>query len=570
MNVRVKLVTFFFILSYLALIGRLFYWQIVKGKVLAAQAQNQYQSEFTINAPRGDILASDGTWFTASGESWLTYASLPDLVGRPNTIAEKLAPLFVEDPEDHELLFLEIDRINSLLSRDGVVWVPLKRRVNSETKQEIEELEIKGIGFEKEEQRIYPEASAAAQLLGFVGKDSEGNDKGYFGIEGFYDVVLSGKEGFKMREKDASGAPILIGATREVSAVEGVNLVTHVDKYVQLTLDRKLKLGIEKYGASGGVAIVMNPKNGAVLGMSSYPTYDPNSYWKFGDELFNNPVISSSFEPGSIFKVIVMASALDAGVVEPDTTCDMCNGPTKVDKYFIETWNQVYYPDSTMKDVIIHSDNVGMVFVGNKLGSDKLYGYLQSFGFGAPTGIDLQGEANPQLRSKGSWSQVDLATASFGQGVAVTPIQMITSVATIANMGIKVLPQVVDKFAGEGWQEDISPVTGDRVISEKASAQITAMMAEAAKSGEAKWTYARGFKVAGKTGTAQIPIEGHYDEEKTLASFVGFAPYDDPSFVMLVTLREPTSSPWASETAAPLWYDIAKDFFIYYGIQPEN
>ncbi len=569
MIVRVKLVTFFFVASYLALIARLFYWQIFKGKVLSAQAQNQYQSEYTINAPRGEIFANDGTWLTASGDAWLVFATLPDLKESGKAIAEKLAPFFVDDQEDHSAQLTEIDRLESLLSRDGV-WIALKRKVNTQTKEQIDSLGIEGIGFEKEEQRVYPEASAAAQLLGFVGKDDDGNDKGYFGLEGYYDVVLSGKVGFKVREKDASGAPILIGATREVSAVEGVSLVTHIDKFIQLTLEKKLKLGIERYGASGGVAIVMNPKNGAVLGMSSYPSYDPNTYWKFGDEFFNNPVISSSFEPGSIFKVIVMASALDARVVEPDTPCDICNGPAKVDKYYIETWNQVYYPNSTMTDVIVHSDNVGMVFVGNKLGSDKLYAYLKAFGFGAPTGIDLQGEADPQIREKEAWSSVDLATASFGQGVAVTPIQMITSVATIANKGIKVSPQVVDKFSGKGWEDDIAPIVGNRVISEKASAQITSMMAEAAKNGEAKWTYARGFKVAGKTGTAQIPIQGHYDEEKTLASFVGFAPYDDPSFVMLVTLREPTSSPWASETAAPLWYDIAKDFFVYYGIQPEN
>jgi cell division protein FtsI/penicillin-binding protein 2 len=211
-----------------------------------------------------------------------------------------------------------------------------------------------------------------------------------------------------------------------------------------------------------------------------------------------------------------------------------------------------------------------MVFVSQKMGSDKLYDYLQAFGVGEATGIDLQGEANSSLREKTTWSIVDSAVASFGQGVAVTPIQLVTAVSAIANNGILMTPQVVDKLEGEGWDQDIKPQKIRQVISEKSAKEMTAMMVEAAKNGESKWTHLQGFKVAGKTGTAQIPIAGHYDDEKTIASFIGFAPYDDPKFVMLVTLRQPTTSPWASETAAPLWYSIAKDLFVQYKIQPEN
>jgi len=280
-------------------------------------------------------------------------------------------------------------------------------------------------------------------------------------------------------------------------------------------------------------------------------------------------VVSDAFEPGSIFKVIIMASALDAGVVEPDTKCDICAGPLKLDKYLIETWNREYRPNSTMVDVIVHSDNVGMSFVGLKLGKDKLYDYLDKFGIGKLTGIDLQGEATPHLRDKDDWSVVDVATASFGQGVAVTPIQMVKAVSAIANGGIMVNPHVVSKLKTLDWQEDIKVSGATRVISEDAAKKITAMMVEAAKNGESKWTYLRGFKVAGKTGTAQIPIAGHYDTDKTIASFVGFAPADSPKFLMLVTLKEPASSQWASETAAPLWYSIAKDLFLYFSIQPE-
>jgi cell division protein FtsI/penicillin-binding protein 2 len=364
--------------------------------------------------------------------------------------------------------------------------------------------------------------------------------------------------------------PILSGKSQEINAISGVDIKTYIDKSVQITLDNKLLDGIEKYGASAGTAIVMRPSDGAILAMSSYPSYEPNKYFDYGDSYFINPVVSSSFEPGSIFKILIMAAAIDAGAVDPDTKCDICSGPFHIDKYSIETWDNSYHPDSTMTDVIVHSDNVGMVFAGQKLGSDKLYDYLAKFGLGELSGIDLQGESTPILRDKNDWGMIDVATASFGQGIAVTPIQYIRAAAAIANDGVINSPKVVEKILGDGWDEDINNTKGSRTISKETADKVTAMMVAAAESGESKWTYLRGFNIAGKTGTAQIPIAGHYDEEKTIASFIGFAPADDPEFIMLVTLREPQTSQWASETAAPLWYDIAKDLFLHFGIQPEN
>lgn len=568
MKVRFKLVSVLFFVAFFALVARLFFWQIIKGRNLSSEARAQYQTGRDIEAPRGNILANDGTWLAARADSWLVYASLPDLEENPRDIADKLAPFFMEEDYERPELLEEIDRLTGMMERKSVVWSPLKHDVSNEVKENIEALDIKGIGFERRETRVYPEASSAAHLLGFVGKDEEGENLGYFGLEGYYNLTLSGKPGFIAEELDARGIPIPIGDSQEVSAIGGVDLLTNVDKSIQLTVDKKLKEGIEKYGAKGGTAIVMDPKTGAVLGMSSFPSYDPANYGEYGDQYFKNPAVSDTFEPGSVFKVLVMAAGLDDGAVEPDTKCDICDGPLKVDKYFIRTWNNEYRPDSTMTDVIVHSDNVGMAFVGQKLGADKLYDYLSDFGIGSLTGVDLQGEANASLREKGTWNIVDLSTASFGQGVATTPIQLTSAVAAIANDGVLLKPQVVDELIWSGWQEDIKPVEERRVISKKAANEITQMMAEAASSGEAQWTHLSGFRVAGKTGTAQIPIAGHYDEEKTIASFIGFAPHDDPEFVMLVTLREPQSSPWASETAAPLWYSIARDLFIHFGIQP--
>jgi cell division protein FtsI/penicillin-binding protein 2 len=569
MLIRIRLVTLLFVIVFILLVIRLFSWQILRGGELSSLARGQHQSGEIIPSTRGNILAADGSWLVAKGEAWLISASIPDLKGEPRRIAEKLAPFFTEDPSDRVALLTEIDRIISLLTKKESVWIPLKHKVSGEIKRNIEALKIPGISFEEEDIRVYPEASAAAHLLGFVGKSEAGDDIGYFGLEGYYNLALSGKPGFSSHEKDARGIPILLGNSSEISAITGVDLVTHLDKTIQLLLDKRLLEGIQKYGAKGGTAIVANPQTGAILGMSSYPSYEPAKYWNYGDEFFKNPAISETFEPGSVFKILVMAAALDAGAVQPETICDICSGPLKVDKYYIETWNKKYRPNSDMTTIIVNSDNVGMAFVAQKLGADKLYDYLDSFGIGKKTDIDLQGEDVVPLRERGTWNIVDLSTAGFGQGVAVTPIQLIKAASAIANGGLVVTPQVVAKLQGESWEETIKPQIGKRVLSEKTTDEVKAMMVEAAKSGESKWTNLAGFNVAGKTGTAQIPIAGHYDAEKTIASFIGFAPADKPKFIMLVTLKEPQSSPWASETAAPLWYSIAKDLFPYLGIQPE-
>ena len=549
---------FFFGISFLLLSFKLFFWQIIKGKDLSNSAKGQYQVGQVMEAPRGNILAADGSPLAMRRDAWLLFAEPPNLKEKPDKIAEKLAPILEKD----------FSEIFSLLSKKGSVWVPIEHKLSSEVKGNIEALGFMGIGFEKEEDRYYPEASVAAQLLGFVGKNEEGGNVGYFGLEGYYDLTLSGRKGYREGDKDAQGSPILLGNFKESSALRGVDLVTTINKTVQLTIEKKLKEGIEKYGAKGGSVVVMDPSTGKILGMASYPSFDPKKYQEYGDVFFKNPVISDTFEPGSIFKVLIMASALDAKAVRPDTICDICSGSLKVDKYKIETWDNKYYPDSTMTDVILHSDNIGMAFVGQKLGADTLYDYLDKFGIGKETEIDLQGEVALPLRKKGTWNIVDLATASFGQGVAVTSIEMIRAVAGVANDGMMPTPHVVSALKGEGWQEEIKPKT-ERVISEEAAEEMTAMMVNAAKNGEAKWTSLRGFNVAGKTGTAQIPIAGHYDPKSTNASFIGFSPAQNPKFIMLVTLNKPQSSQWASETAAPLWYSIAKDLFLYFGIQPE-
>lgn len=563
---RVKLLSFFLLSLFLVIIVRFFWWQVVRGKEISNVGRSQYQSAKGTVGLRGEIFANDETLLVGSTGAWNVLADLTQIKDAKK-VSDRLAQIFVGDDERTELVD-ETQRIASLLTRKEVLWVPLKRKVDVETKKKIEIEGFDGIEFEDDSMRVYPEGSSAASLLGFVGKDAAGADIGYFGLEGYYDLSLSPKRGFAKKEKDASGKTLVLQNQEEVASAEGVSLVTHIDKKIQLLAERKLSEGIKMYGAKGGSVVVADPKMGAILGMATYPSFDPREYWKFSDDLFKNPVASDGFEPGSVFKVIIMASALDSDALSPDTVCEICDGPLFIDKYKIETWNKKYNPGATMTDVIVNSDNVGMSFVAQKTGSDKLFDYLSAFGIGEKTGIDLQGEVAPPLRKKSVWSEVDLVTASFGQGIAITPIQLIKAVSVIANGGFLVTPQVVDKVLVGDKEQDMKPVIGERVISKETSQEVTEMMKEAAKKGESKWTNTPGFSVAGKTGTAQIPIAGHYDAEKTIASFIGFSPAENPDFIMLVTLREPQSSPWASETAAPLWYSIAKDLFVYFGIRP--
>ncbi len=563
---RLKLLSAIFLIFFISLTARLFYWQIVKGDDLRRQANVQYKGTKITSAPRGNILARDNTWLAVMRPAWLLYADTPNIKEDSKKIAESISPILIDgngksESEYRQELLKEIDRIKNLLDKRGLVWIALKHKITTKQKEDIEKLGVKGLGFEQQEARYYPEGSSSAHLLGFVGKNDNGEDEGYYGLEGYYNITLSGKEGYLSREKDLKGAPILSNSIKEIGSRAGSDLKTFIDIRVQKMVDQSLKSGIEKYGAKAGTVVVMDPKTGGILAMSSYPSYDPSKYSEYEAGLYRNPAISDTFEPGSVFKVIVMAAGLDSKEITAQTVCDICQGPLKVDKYLIETWDKKYYPNSKMTDVLIHSDNVGMSFIAQKLGVGRMYEYLDKFGIGRLTGIDLQGESAVSMRKKGTWNIVDLVTSSFGQGIAVTPIQIVRAVSAIANDGLMVTPKVVD--------DDKKP-EAVKVISKEAANDVTQMMVAAAQKGEAKWTNLRGFNVAGKTGTAQIPIAGHYDNEKTIASFIGFAPAENPKFVMLVTLKEPQTSEWASETAAPLWYSIAKNLFAHLNIQPED
>lgn len=554
--IRFRLLTLFLFLAALAIIIRLFHWQVLQADDLQALAEGQHWQFLKIPASRGKIIASDGFPLVANEIAYLVYGE-PGKIKDKERVVEALSEV------------LEVDEATiSARLKDDLVFVPLKHKVEEKKVESLLRLSLDGIGFEIEEKRFYPESSMSAHLLGFVGSNRSGEDTGYFGVEGFYNIELSGRPGFLYQEKDAIGQPIVVGDYQTTDPQPGYSLVLTINRAVQYMVEKRLKDKVEEFGAKKGSVVIIEPASGRILAMASCPGYEQGERQEYEEALFKNPVICDLYEPGSTFKVISMAAALDSKAVTTETICDKCSGPREIGGRKISTWNEKYYPDSSMTEILEHSDNVGMVFVIERLGLKRFYKYLEAFGIGELTDIDLQEEDSSELRSQNQWRPIDLATAAFGQGISVTPIQMVRAVAAVANKGKLMKPYVVQKIIGEDREIEIRPKVTRQIISEKTSKILTEMLVSAVDNGEARAFKPSGFKIAGKTGTSQIPVAGGYDPQKTIASFVGFAPADEPKFAMLVRLTEPTTSPWGSETAAPLWFDIAQDLFAYYGITP--
>ena len=544
---------------FVCVISRLFYWQVVRAEALSELARSQYSGILKTLPKRGEIKTSDGFPIVTNKVSYLLFINPTEIRNKNKTINLLSS-----------LLDIDLASVKSKLLSDKL-WVPMKSGVTALKKEEIEKIDIPGVGFEERFTRFYPEASTAAHLAGFVGKNEEGEDKGHVGLEGYYDRLLRGKEGYAVELHDAQGRPILSKRRDNSRGSNGNSLILSVDRSVQFLAEKKLKQGIEKYGALGGMIGIMNPETGSILAMAAIPSFDPAKYWEYDESLYKNPFITNTYEPGSTLKPIIMASALDAGIITPQTKCDICDGPVTISDYDLHTWNDKYYKDTNMIEVIQHSDNTGMVYIAQKLGVDRMISYLTRFGIGNLTGIDLQGEISPSLKPKSAWYAVDLATTGFGQGISITPIELLVAFSAFANNGKIAEPHVVSAFENENKKISKIPVKiRGNPITGKTAKVMTEILVNAVEKGEAQWTRLKGYRIAGKTGTASIPVAGHYDPNSTIVSFIGFAPADNPKFVMLVILEKPTTSIYAAETAAPLFFDIARDLLTYYGIPPSE
>lgn len=548
-----KLLLLIFLFFFASIIIKLFYLQVVHPNL---SSFSPYLFTRKIVSERGKIFDRSGLPLSINKTAYLLFAEPKKIIDLPETVA-RLEPIL---KMGESTLSAKIDS-----KKD---WVAIKNGLDKQSKNRIEALGLTGVGFEDQYQRFYPEASQSAHILGFVGKNSEGENVGYFGVEGFYDKDLAGLPGVLKTERDILGKPIIVGVQTMFDPENGRDLYLSIDKSVQEIAKKKLKEGIENYKAAQGCVIVANPSNMEILALTCLPDFDAQNYYLFSEDVFKNPTISNLYEPGSIFKPLVMAAAIEEKRIKPDDFYEEA-GPIRVANYTIQTWNNKYEGKITATRILEKSSNVGMVWVGEKLGKDKLYSYLDRYGFGKLTGIDLQGEVAGYIKAKNNWYPIDFTTLTFGQGIAVTPIQMLRAFTSLVNGGNLYSPYVVAKIKSSDSEKSTRLKFSNRTISERTSKIIVKMLVATVENGEAKWVKPKGYKVGGKTGTAQIPIAGRYDPAKTIASFIGFAPADDPSFIVLVSLREPKTSPWGSETAAPIFFEIAKELLVYYNIAPQ-
>ncbi len=430
---------------------------------------------------------------------------------------------------------------------------------------------LQGLVWTPMQQRAYPEAELAANVLGFYNYFSRETAQGVYGVEEAYNRLLTGKS----QEVYLANDPYLVEVQENIEP--GASLVLTIDREIQAMLEETLTEAIEWSDAEGGTIIVADPETGEILGMASTPYFDPNRYWEYQETFPGitpyNRAIGTAYEPGSVFKVITMAAALDSGVADLETTYTDSTGVFWVaDSWPIYNWDGGAWGEQDMTGCMQYSLNVCLAHIAiDLLKPDLFYQYVQSFGFGRSTGIDLAGEANYPLRlpQNNQWVELDLATNSFGQGIAVTPIQMVTAITAIANDGRMMTPHVVRSVMSNGQQYNVRPQVINSPISAETAQTLTEMLRIALEE-EASNALVSGYSLAGKTGTGEIPTEFGYTSELTNTSFVGWGPTDDPKFVVYVWLEKPTISKWGSEVAAPVFKDVVEKLVVLMNIPPDD
>lgn len=541
-------------------VSRLFSIQIVHGADLRQQARLERVRRFEQPEPAWGLIFDRDGFLLVANEPRYEIAANPPHVKDVSFVASRLAPI----------LRLPSTSIALLLGRD-VSWVSLKPDATMQQGEMVQRLQLDGIIARLHWLRRYPHGSLAAHVLGFVSRGGEG----FYGLEGYYNRVLRPPVPVWEGEIGPSGRWPL---PQEEGAVPlplpGNDLVLTLDLGVQAVVEEELARGIEEFGAEKGTVIVMDPRSGAILAIASLPAFDPNWYEQYiyqGQEsAFLSPAIGAQYEPGSVFKIVTVAAALDSGVVTPQTTYGD-TGQIEWGGQVFTNWDGKAYGEQDLVGLLGHSLNVGAVWLAIQTGPGTFYRYVRGFGFGEISGVDLQGEAAGEVRVPGDldWHDSDLGANAFGQGLAVTPLQMVTAVAAVANEGRLMRPYVVARqVLPNGSIIESQPMVRGQPISPQTAHELTEILAQAVE----RWmpqAQVPGYRIAGKTGTSQIPIPGGYDPRWTIASFVGFGPVPDPQLVILVQLERPRVSLWGSETAAVIFQRLASRLFPMLGIPPE-
>lgn len=543
---------------------RLFSLQVIDYQFYSAKAENQHRFSKTLESRRGAIFMKDRFGEMnplAINKEYLSVYVVPNEIEEADrdNVAEKLS----------KMLGLEKDAVLKRVSKKDDPYEPIKSKLTDEEALAVKNESLQGVYFDGKEYRHYPYADAAAAVVGFV-NNPDNEFIGQYGLEKFFNKDLAGKKGSMTGDKGVGGAMILTGNRDYEPAVDGTDLILTLDPNIQFKAEEILKAAVEKWQAEKGLVIVSDPKTGAIKSLANYPSFDPNEYSKVEDiNVYLNPAVQSVFEPGSVIKPITMAIGLDQGVITPETKY-IDEGFVQIGGYKIMNFDNEAHGEKTMRQVLELSLNTGVVFVEKKITKSVFKDYFKNFGLGGKTGVDLPGEVSGNISNLESNRDINYATASFGQGIAITPLHLISAIGAIANKGKLMQPYIVDEFkTPDGKTQKTQPKEIRQVVSSEAAEKVTSMMVDVVKNGFDKKASVEGYLIAGKTGTAQIADgKGGYSDE-FIHSFVGFAPAHDPKFLVLIRLEKPKGNRFASNTLSAFFGEMMNYLLGYYEIPPD-
>ncbi len=538
---RINLIFIFFLLFSTAILSRLIYLQILKGDFYKALSQGLHNSFYETQGERGKIFLKNGEPLAINIDSSMVFAS-PEKISNLDDVVQKLSDV-LNLKRDIVLDKLKSDSSNALI----------KKGLTDEEIDGLKKLDLKGIFLNKQKERYYPQKGLTSQVVGFVG----GEGMGQYGLEEYYDDILQGKKDFRNPQN-------------------GADLILTIDYNIQFESKKLLEEAKENYDIEKGQIIVIDPTSGEVLAMVNFPDFDPNYYQDYAKEgklnIFKNRCTQDLFEPGSVLKSITMAAALNEEKITPQTTY-IDKGNVKIGGYTIYNYHRKTWGKRTMTEVLERSINTGAIFVQEQLGHNSFLKYIEKFGLFEPTGIDLQ-ETYSQNNELRNGREVNFATASFGQGIEITPLQLVRAYCAIANGGYLIKPYLVDKILEKDKIIQTKTEFSGSIISPKTASQLTAMLVNVVEEGSGRLAKIPGYYIAGKTGTAQVSfsslgVEKSGYSEKTIQTFIGFFPAFNPRFLILVKLDNPKTET-AELSAAPIFRDLAEYIIHLYKIPPNH
>ncbi|EKD46603.1 MAG: hypothetical protein ACD_67C00153G0003 [uncultured bacterium] len=562
-NWRIHVLVLFVFFISLMILGKLYVLQIARHSTYIALAENQHKSSTEIAAKRGEIFLQDeGKAYpvAVNREMQMAYAvprEMKDVDGAVNSLTS--------------ILGMEKSLLQDKLSDSNDMFEILKRKLSSDEVAKIREAKIAGIYLSPESFRYYPAGELASQIIGFVGSNGD-EQKGMYGIEAFWEKKLRGESGMLNQEGDARGRWISVSDRDVQEAKNGPDVILTINHTVQFEVEKILKETMEKFSAEGATAIVMEPTTGKILALANQPSFNPNDFSAVEDiSVFSNPAVSQPYESGSVFKAFTEAIGIDDGKINGDTTY-VDTGVVKEAGYEIRNSDLKANGVQTMTEVLEKSLNTGVIYIEKLVGNKKFSEYVDMFGFGQKSGIDLPGEVPGNINNLSNFkSDINFFTASFGQGISVTPIQLVNAYAALANKGTLMKPQIIEELRyADGSVEKIEPQRVRQVISESSAEQISKILRSVVVNGHGKRADVPGYLVGGKTGTAQVAKAGArgYEEGVNIGSFAGYAPTNDAKFVVLVKIINPKGVEWAESSAAPTFGQIMKFLLEYYKVSP--